>query len=92
MKPDFKYYFIDHYYYKSLDEFIEKLNRGSARTYKDLGIQYTRLNRYYAMNEINIKKLKFIENKTNINIKKYINWYKKKIKIKNHLIFSNNIP
>ena len=68
MEPDFKYYFIDHFYFKSLEEFTEKLNRGSARTYDDMNMKLVKLYRYFTMNEININKLNYISNKTGINI------------------------
>ena len=52
MEPDFTYYFIDHFYFKSLEEFTEKLNRGSARTYNDTKMKLVKFNRYFEMNEI----------------------------------------
>ena len=71
MEPDFTYYFIDHYYFKSLEEFAEKINRGSARSYDQINIKNLRFHRYFMMNDVNINKLKYIENKTNINISRY---------------------
>ena len=71
MIPDFKYYYIDHFYFKSLDEFAEKLNRGSAKTHNNTTIKLFKLKRFFTMNEINIEKLNYIKNKTGINIKKY---------------------
>ena len=74
MQPDFQYYYIDHYYFKSLEEFIEKLNKGSAISYDNYKIKETILIRYFIMNDININKLNYIENKTHMNItlfKKY---------------------
>ena len=52
MEPDFTYYFIDHFYFKSLEEFTEKLNRGSARTYNDTKMKLVKIKRYFTMNEI----------------------------------------
>ena len=60
MKPDFTFYYIDHFYFKSLEEFVEKLNRGSARTHNDMKIKLFKFNRFYIINEININKLNYI--------------------------------
>lgn len=78
MEPDFTHFFIDHYYFKSLEEFVDKINRGSARTYNQIEIKKLRLHRYFTMNEININKLKYIENKTKLNIIRYRNYLKNK--------------
>ena len=83
MEPDFTYYFIDHYYFKSLEEFAEKINRGSARSYDQINIKNLRFHRYFMMNDVNINKLKYIENKTNINISRYKYYLKKKISFHN---------
>ena len=68
MEPDFTNYFIDHYYFKSLEEFTEKLKKGSAISYYGHKIKETRLMRYIIMNDINDNKINYIENKTKINI------------------------
>ena len=73
MEADSTYYYIDHFYFKSLEEFIDKLNKGNARTYIDRGIDFLRINRYFTMNEINIYKLKYLENNTKINISLFKN-------------------
>ena len=85
MEPDFEYYYIDHFYFKSLEEFIEKLNKGSVKTSNSLGIKLIRIRRYFYMNEININKMNYIENKTGINLSRYKkmfykNFYQKYIK------------
>ena len=76
MEPDFSHFFIDHYYFKSLEEFVEKLNKGSARTYDHIDIKKLRFHRYFTMNEVNINKIKYIENKTKLNIARYIKYLK----------------
>ena len=81
MISDYKYYYIDHYYFKSLDEFIDKLNKGSVRTYNDIKIKIFRLKRFFLINQVNKNKIKYIEKKTGINIKKYYKYLlKKKVK------------
>ena len=71
MEPDFKYYFIDHFYFKSLEEFTDKLNRGSAIASDNIKIKLLKFSRYFHMNKINIQKLNYIENKTGIRISNY---------------------
>ena len=44
MEADFDYYYIDHFYFKSLEEFIEKLNKGSVKHGNELDIK---LNKNY---------------------------------------------
>jgi hypothetical protein len=75
MEPDLENYYIDHFYFKSLEEFTEKLNKGSVRHGNKLEMKLARLKRYFLMNEININKLNYIENMTGINLSKYTTIY-----------------
>jgi hypothetical protein len=68
---DFRYYYIDHFYCKSLEEFIEKLNKGCPNNYHDINFALFRINRYFSFNKKNIHKIKYIENKTGINLSKF---------------------
>lgn len=80
MEPDFDSFYIDHFYFKSLEEFIEKLNRGSAKYDNDLHIKKFKIYRYFIMNKITLNKIKYIENKTGIKLTQYKkNIMKKKI-------------
>ena len=66
-KPaDFKYYYIDHYYCKSTEEFINKINRGDVLW----GIKnmMQRIKTYFAYNEITSKKIDILENGTGLNL------------------------
>ena len=78
--PDYKYYYIDHYYYKSVEEFINKIYRGSC-FYGDINlIKLRRIVSFFRYNSISSEKIKIFKNKTNLNltkIKKYIKKYKK---------------
>ena len=68
---DFRFYYIDHYYSKSVQEFAEKLNKGGAVQGKKVWLKYVRLNNYFKRNNITIEKLNFIENLTKLNLTKY---------------------
>ena len=65
---DFKYYYIDHYYSKSTEEFINKINKGDA-LYVDNRMDRIRV--YFAYNEIKKEKIDMIENRTGLNLSKY---------------------
>ena len=66
---DFNYYYIDHYYSKSTEEFINKLMRGSAVHGFDINHKLKRIEVYFAINDISKKKIDYIEKET---IKYYI--------------------
>ena len=70
-KQDLENYYIDHYLSKSVDEFIEKLNsddmeKGDSLEYKDEIFEH-----YFATNNMTFDKLKYIEEKTKIDLSKY---------------------
>ena len=62
---DFEYYYIDHYYSKSTEEFINKINRGDV-LHKDNRID--RIKTYFAYNKITHQKLDLIEKKIGLNL------------------------
>ena len=67
-KPDFKYYYIDHYYFKSTEEFINKINRGDAYYLTNNKLKFNKIKFYFAFNKITLEKIIYIENRTNINL------------------------
>ena len=68
--PDYKYNYIDHYYTKSTEEFINKINRGSG-IYGDRElVKYAKINDYFSINKNTIEKINIIAKKTNLNISK----------------------
>ena len=77
MMADFSFYYIDHFFFKSLEEFTDKLNRGDAITYNTIQSKYYKLDRYFIMNQININKINYIEKKCRINMTKYKKLYLK---------------
>ena len=74
---DFKYFYFNHFYFKSTEEYIEKINRGDARFGINKKIKLKKLQTYFLYNKITIEKIKLFEQKTGINL----DFYKKKIKM-----------
>ena len=69
-EPDYNYYYIDHYYSKSTEEFINKLNRGDAvSTSKKYYME--RVNKYYLQSNFTMEKIKMIENGTGLDLSIY---------------------
>ena len=68
---DFYYYYIDHYYSKSTEEFIKKLMRGSAVHGFDITHKLKRIDVYFSINEITLNKINYIENQTKLNLSKF---------------------
>ena len=74
--PDYENYYINHYFAKSLEEFIEKIKRGSAATGKNERSIKAKIARYFGTYKITKQKINYIENKTGFNL----SIYKSKIK------------
>ena len=75
--PDFKYYYIDHYYCKSTEEFINKISKGDGVFgYNNIN-KYKRINYYFKFNKITFGKIYFIAKKTGLNISILLQNYKK---------------
>ena len=53
---DAKYYYIDHFYTKSLKEFVDKINRGSAVNDKSQIYKLFRIIRYFNINKLKYSK------------------------------------
>ena len=62
---DFKYYYIDHYYSKSTEEFINKINKGDALFVDN---RMERIRTYFAYNQITKQKIDLMEKKTGLNL------------------------
>ena len=74
---DFENYFIKHYYFKSLEEFIQKIKKGDTYFGYSKAFQMHRLYRYFLVNNITLKKIEYIEKNLKVNLSKY----KKNLKI-----------
>ena len=72
---DYEYNYIDHYFCKSTEEFINKINKGDVLYNLDNFIE--RLKVYFAINKINKEKIYYVQKNLNMNIswKKIINNY-----------------
>ena len=76
-KPDYIFYYIDHFCFKSTEEFINKLNKGDAFFGENFDAKMRKIGWYFDINEIKKKKIVFIENHTKLNLSKYFFYHKK---------------
>lgn len=74
LEPDFSNYYIDHYNFKSTEEFINKINKGDVLYYKDM--QMERIKVYFAINKITKEKIDLIEKGTGLNLSEIRNQLK----------------
>ena len=70
-KPDFKYHYIDHFSYKSTEEFVRKIMRGSAIKGFETEMKYRKISWYFDSNKIKKEKIDLIENLTKLNLSEY---------------------
>ena len=61
LKPDYEYFYIKHYYGKSVQEFIEKINRGDLLRGNDQKIVEWAIEKFFYINEITQKKIEYIQ-------------------------------
>ena len=64
-KPDYKYYYIDHFYFKSTEEFANKINRGDCFYGNKISLNLYWIKRYFEANEVTLNKIKYFESKIN---------------------------
>ena len=67
---DDKYYYIDHYYSKSTEEFVEKLIKNDL-VHTSIKYKVFRLRKYFAQSKITKEKIDYIENKTGLNLDEF---------------------
>ena len=70
-EQDFENYYIDHYFCKSVDEFIEKLNRGDAVWGHNKNFIVGTFENYFGYNNMTIGKIEYVENKTGLDLSKF---------------------
>ena len=80
---DFKNYFIDHFYFKSTEEFIDKINRGDSYYNNTYNIKIDKINYYFKSNNLTLAKINYIEKETKINLTKFRNELMNKTYAKN---------
>ena len=71
-KPDLKYNYIEHYEYKSTEEFINKISKGDCLFGYGINIKYSRIKRYFKYNKITKEKIYLIQNRTGLNISSFL--------------------
>ena len=69
--PDYNNYFIDHYYSKSTQEFINKINRGSVAYGNEKRVQI--INFYFKLNDITSQKIDYFEKEIKVNLSSFRN-------------------
>ena len=75
-KVDKKNYYINHYSFKSTEEFINKIKRGSA-VYGLKVRMLIKVRFYFAFNKITLQKINYIEKSTGLNLNVFRNKIKK---------------
>ena len=70
-ESDHYYYYIDHYYCKSTEEFAQKLLRGSVAHGNNTDHYLKRIFVYFSMNVLTEEKINYLESKTNLNLSIY---------------------
>jgi hypothetical protein len=66
--PDYKFYYIDHFYSKSTEEFINKIIKGDAIFGNNKHQVYRRIYFYFSKNRITLEKINLIKRKSGLNI------------------------
>lgn len=69
--PDYEKYYINHYYSKSLEEFVDKLKRGDAHKGANKENDYYQIKKYFYINEITFQKINYIEKQLGIDLSQY---------------------
>ena len=71
-ESDHYYNYIDHYFSKSTEEFVNKLMKGSVSVgYNKTSHSMNRINIYFFLSDITLDKINYIENRTNFNLTKF---------------------
>jgi hypothetical protein len=79
LQSDYRNFYIDHYNFKSTEEFIKKINFGDIMYYKDNQLQ--RIKVYFLINKFTEEKIKLMEKATGLNLSEIRNRFMKIIKI-----------
>ena len=77
-EPDTEYYYYDHYYGKSTEEFVKKVKKGGGQ-YKADAFKLARIDKYFRENKLTMEKILMLEKGTGYDLSKY----KRKINEKN---------
>ena len=63
-----KYFYYDHFYFKSSEEFLNKIKRGDVVYGDNIGFKPIWFQVYFSINKISKEKIDFFENKTGMNL------------------------
>ena len=85
-EPKFKDYYIDHYCFKSTEEYINKINKGDGIFGFDNETRMHKINLYFDYNRITKDKIKYIERNTGLNLSEF------KLKLNENRTNSKNQP
>ena len=61
LRPDYEYNYIKHYYSKSAQEFVEKMNRGDLLRGNEIEIIEWAIEKFFYINEITKEKIEYIQ-------------------------------
>lgn len=61
LNPDYEYYYINHFYGKTVEEFIEKMNRGDLLKGNKLKVIEYAIEKFFYINDITIEKISYIK-------------------------------
>ena len=73
IENDYKYYYIDHYYSKSTEEFINKINKGDAQ-FRSVRYALHRIDKYFSQSKFTEEKRLMIQNRTGLNLTIFKNY------------------
>ena len=83
--PDSNYYYIDHFYSKSTEEFIKKIIKGDCGFGINKKYRYPRIYLYFKFNKLTKEKFNYIFNKVDLNISSLKKRYYKRLRKKKYL-------
>ena len=66
--PDYKYYYIDHFFSKSTEELVDKLIKGDCRYSNFKKMKMRKISRYFNQSEVNKEKIEMIEKRLKIKL------------------------
>ena len=70
-ESDHYYYYIDHYWAKSTEEFVNKIMKGSVAIGFNIDHVLDRIHIYFKFCDLTLEKINYIENRTKLNLSKY---------------------
>lgn len=82
LEPDYEYYYINHYYGKTVEEFIEKIDRGDLLRGNKLKVIKYAIEKFFYINDITIEKVSYIQKHlgSKYNISEFMKRYQTKKK------------